>query len=462
MKTSLVTAALLFLYVNAAFPQGSLTPPGAPAPTMKTLDQVQPRTLIPGGTAVYTISNEGSYYLGGNLTISSGNAITVAANNVTIDLQGFELIGTGGSAGVLINPGISNVTVRNGTIRNFTSRAIDGQGNPNMRVEKVRALNNANYGIFVDVNGAVIDCLAQSNAGPGIAGADNCVIHNCQSIGNTGANSHGISVGIAAQISGCVVRNNAGSGIVTGTGCTLTDCVASNNTSSGINVGERCTILNSTANENGINGSTTAGSHGINAASRCSISNCSGNNNTGSGLFVSLAGTTGATVHNSIFSSNTLDGIQVPTGSTVTACSAAFNGGNGIFIFGGSSTVANCTATDNTINGIRVQGGSSTVIGNNCNSNGFGAGSGAGIFSAGSDRIEGNTVQSNDRGIQVIGTHSLILRNSASGNTDPGPAPAPNYVIAASNSFGPIVNVSAVGDISGTANANHPWANFSH
>src|ERR1700738_5329496 len=138
MKTANRSRALMcaffFATTMSIFAQGSLTPPGAPAPTMKTLDQVQPRTLIPGGTAVYTISNEGSYYLGGNLSIASGNAITVAANNVTIDLQGFELVGTGGSTGVLINSGVSNVTVRNGTIRNFTGRAIDGQGNPNMRV----------------------------------------------------------------------------------------------------------------------------------------------------------------------------------------------------------------------------------------------------------------------------------------------------------------------------------------
>ena len=50
----------------------------------------------------------------------------------------------------------------------------------------------------------------------------------------------------------------------------------------------------------------------------------------------------------------------------------------------------------------------------------------------------------------------------AQGSLTPPGAPAPNYVIAAGNSFGPIVNVQGVGDITGTANANHPWANFSY
>ncbi|MEM9888027.1 MAG: hypothetical protein AAF849_19180 [Bacteroidota bacterium] len=37
-----------------------------------------------------------------------------------------------------------------------------------------------------------------------------------------------------------------------------------------------------------------------------------------------------------------------------------------------------------------------------------------------------------------------------------------NYVIPSNNTFGPIVNVSGVGDISGTTNAKHPFANFGY
>jgi hypothetical protein len=35
-----------FLLLPSAFPQGSLTPPGTPAPTMKTLEQIEPRTPV--------------------------------------------------------------------------------------------------------------------------------------------------------------------------------------------------------------------------------------------------------------------------------------------------------------------------------------------------------------------------------------------------------------------------------
>ena len=57
----LITAALLFLPASTAFPQGSLTPPGAPAPTMKSLDQIEARTPI--SSAPFTINASGSYYL---------------------------------------------------------------------------------------------------------------------------------------------------------------------------------------------------------------------------------------------------------------------------------------------------------------------------------------------------------------------------------------------------------------
>jgi hypothetical protein len=51
-----IAVSLLFgLAVRpAAFAQGSLTPPGAPAPTMKTLDQVEARMAVsPAGKGVF-------------------------------------------------------------------------------------------------------------------------------------------------------------------------------------------------------------------------------------------------------------------------------------------------------------------------------------------------------------------------------------------------------------------------
>ena len=98
MKNTILLIVFLasFFILDSARGQGALTPPGPPSPTMKSLSQIEPRTAIASST---TITAPGSYYLTGNLAISSGNAITIAANNVALDLNGFTISSTASPAG---------------------------------------------------------------------------------------------------------------------------------------------------------------------------------------------------------------------------------------------------------------------------------------------------------------------------------------------------------------------------
>jgi hypothetical protein len=127
IQHNLLTLALLvsaFSLPLAAFSQGSLTPPGAPAASMKSLDQVyarlDSRTAITNASSLYVINVPGSYYLTTNLTVSSGAGIYINASGVTLDLNGFTISSTLASAlyfGIMLNTPLSDVTIVNGHIR---------------------------------------------------------------------------------------------------------------------------------------------------------------------------------------------------------------------------------------------------------------------------------------------------------------------------------------------------------
>ena len=116
---------------------GPLNPPAGPvAPTFKTLGEVEPRIAVnaantPGdGNSLFRITQRGSYYLTGDITGVPGKfAITIASDNVTLDLGGFTL--AGGAMGVYVDAPAgayrSNVTVRNGSITGCTSGALNAK-----------------------------------------------------------------------------------------------------------------------------------------------------------------------------------------------------------------------------------------------------------------------------------------------------------------------------------------------
>ena len=156
---------MLFAIPASLLAQGPLAPPGAPAPTMKTLQQIEPRTAIT--SAPYTISSSGSYYLTTNITVSSGSAITIATNGVTLDLNGFTITGTGSAnTGILLASAVGNtdITILNGHItgglfQTFVNGISYSGPTPfNVHVSGVSVSQCGGYGIYLGTqNSTVVD-----------------------------------------------------------------------------------------------------------------------------------------------------------------------------------------------------------------------------------------------------------------------------------------------------------------
>jgi Right handed beta helix region len=228
-------AALLLssfiLHPSSLHAQGSLTPPGAPAPTMITLNQIEPRTPI--SSAPYTITQPGSYYLVTNLYIAVGDGIAISANNVTLDLNGFTVAGNSPGLGVDIGNAQTNVIVRNRLMSGWYDGVLISVTNSrNIVLERLVISGSPGYGIYCSCPAVVRDCLCVSNNGSGIFVYGGGQITDCDA-GNNGQTGINVYNGIVRN---CRAANNASGGILVAPG-TVSGCWVQNNGDSGIYLG---------------------------------------------------------------------------------------------------------------------------------------------------------------------------------------------------------------------------------
>ena len=236
---------------------GSLTPPGAPAATMKTLDEVEARTPI--SSIPSTISASGSYYLTQDLgpAVQDTDGITILASNVTLDLNGFAVIGAGkttGSSGhgIRINGFYYNVTIRNGTIRDWREQGIYSySGAANNQYESLRCYNNGSHGLYAGTGCIVAGCACRGNGGNGIYAFESCTVTGNVCSLNGGA---GIYATQGSTISGNTCSSNYDDGInvgVTNGGCNVSGNTCRTNRGDGIQTGHRCNVVDNTCVSNG-------------------------------------------------------------------------------------------------------------------------------------------------------------------------------------------------------------------
>jgi hypothetical protein len=186
----------------------------------------------------FIINNPGFYYFGGNLSINltgSNAAITVNANNVTLDLMGFGLTNTQNPSGYdafgIRMDGRDSVEIRNGTIVGFTEGVWESSASgADHRLINLR-LNTCSDAIYLrGSNHLVKDCTASNNVyGIWINGG---TISNCVACDNTNTGIR-LSVG-SGSVLGNIANNNTIHNFSLGTASTATNILVNRNSASGL------------------------------------------------------------------------------------------------------------------------------------------------------------------------------------------------------------------------------------
>ena len=216
MKKRLILAMLLLSVgpVHNGILAGSMEPLAPTAPTMKTLQKVEPRMPIHGPGPV-TIAAPGSYYLTSNIDVAGVTAVVITASNVNLDLNGFTIAGSLNNFGVVMGNNTLNVVVRNGTIRNFAQGLLNA-GVTLVSLSNLTITENLNNGVGFDTDGigVFIDgCTIVRNQQDGILALGSTMVITNSTVINNGNDGIELSGSANVVIRGNRVADNGRSGI---------------------------------------------------------------------------------------------------------------------------------------------------------------------------------------------------------------------------------------------------------
>jgi len=338
---------------------GSLAPPAGPVSA--TDRSILSQTVTP---PPYTITTSGSYRLTSNLT-GAGVVLTITADDVTLDLNGFAVDGAGGP-GPAIQVNGRNATIRNGTVRNVGSEGINGVGD-GTAVENV-TVHDCGRGIVVTNGGRVTGCDVRDTQLDGIFGVLSCTITECTVVRAGIGGGWGIEAIDGSTVVGCVVRDSE-NGIRGGAASGVDRCAVTSNFSVGILVEAGASARGCTARFNN------------------------------TGFLVSSASVVDCFAIN-----NFLYGFESPNDGTIDRCSSSETLNSGFWI-GDRCIVTNCRSTRDAQGGI-----------------------GAGIETTGShSRVTNNTViEPAVDGFLIQGTQNTLFANVSSA---PGPGGAQYTIV---------------------------------
>lgn len=394
-----ILAAILMLPGVASVTAGPIDPPAGPVQsTMKTLDQIEARVPITSATcpgdadSMFRIAQPGSYYLTGNVqVVGARSGIEVAANNVTVDLNGYTV--RGGSStldGIVAAPGLLAIGVLNGKVEGWRGHGVNLSSAGLGRVVGVSSFDNGGMGITVGSASMVTDCQTRNNGDWGYMASNNCVVRDCISA----RDGKGISADYGSLLERCSVSNSDAQGFTVYSGCVLHSCSAMESTNYGFWLGAKSVARDCSA--------LSSGDHGFVLQSNGSLTGCTSNSSGKSGYFLGQ-------------------------GSDVSDCYASDNGLHGI------DCGNDCTVTGNTLrwNGSDPQGGAGIHIG-------------AGVIRV---LLEKNICTRNDWGIQIAGVDNFVVGNRCSMNTT-------SFDIVPNNRVGTIVVLPLSGAIGRNVGGN--------
>jgi hypothetical protein len=171
------------------------------------------------------ITVPGSYIVTQNLTgvtggPTAGIGILVAADDVTLDLNGHVLTGVpGASHAIFVYLAHQNFSVKNGHIRGWPGDGIQAPTARNTHVHDVRVSACSGYGIRLGAGSLVEHCGVMSNGLVGIQVRDGSFVTECTSVGNGG---NGIEASNGCSVVNNVIFVNRGNGIRAGSGSRIT------------------------------------------------------------------------------------------------------------------------------------------------------------------------------------------------------------------------------------------------
>jgi hypothetical protein len=313
---------------------GSLEPPpGVPAPTMKTLQDVEPRIPIHASDLPLTITQSGSYYLAEDAVFPAGG-ITISTSSVHLDLRGHLLAGTSG-AGILAGTAVQRVVVENGAVTGWSGDGVDLSACYTCEVRRIHSSSNFGNGIRLGDAATVAESTVAYNGIDGIRVGSHGRVTGCVAISNQGI---GISLNGGSVVRDSVAAFNTGSGIFAGAGSVVTGSIGRQNTQSGIETAIDSTVIGCTAAFNGLDG---------------------------------IRATT-TLVKDSVADGNAWNGIRADAKSVVVGNAAINNGlvnrAAGILVTGNRARIDGNHATDNYY-GIKVDGTQIVVVRNSAAAN---------------------------------------------------------------------------------------------